>query len=453
VTDIGGRNCRRNQDPATDHYMYFNVVGSFAFEGSQPAVHVTVDYFDNGTGVLELQYDSPSGAFTPHPEVVLRTDSDTWKQKTWTIDDAFLGNRQNKGADFRIRRDGDDIFYLDAVTVAAASPGPPGPAADPIPTDGATDVSVQANLQWSSGSGATSHDVFFGASSPPPFQGTQSGTSYEPGTLAPNTTYFWRIDEVNTAGTTEGPIWSFTTGSAIVRARLNIKPASQITIDGNRGDWHLEEFTSKVRGGDVVAGDIAFVGFQSGTLYYAGRATHLALPTNALDHTAKVYARHDAENLYFLVRVKDSDIRTRHGKPRNWANDCVEIYIDPSGDGGSNPISDSTSDLQLVIDAANRQNVFATTGTYKTQILSGVTSAISFDEKGWWLEVRIDKSVLDPNLGASGTFGLDFNFRDNDNDNDPGRTTVYTWSDTEQSANFPSKIPDRWGEGTLNSLP
>ena len=35
---------------------------------------------------------------------------------------------------------------------------------------------------------------------------------FDPGPLAPNTTYYWRVDEGNAAGTTPGPVWQFTTG-------------------------------------------------------------------------------------------------------------------------------------------------------------------------------------------------------------------------------------------------
>ena len=76
-------------------------------------------------------------------------------------------------------------------------------------------------------------------------------------------------------------------------------------------------------------------------------------------------------------------------------------------------------------------------------------SAVATAPGGWLLEVRIDKSMLDPELPNEGTFGLDFNFRDNDNNNDPSRTTVYTWNDIEHSGSFPSKIPDRWGDALL----
>jgi hypothetical protein len=95
-------------------------------------------------------------------------------------------------------------------------PTPPGAATGPSPANGASSVSVTADLAWSAGSGADSHDVYFGTDSTPDageFLGNQSGTSFDPGTLANSTTYYWRIDEVNTAGTTTGTVWSFTTES------------------------------------------------------------------------------------------------------------------------------------------------------------------------------------------------------------------------------------------------
>ncbi|MDD5134305.1 MAG: metallophosphoesterase [Phycisphaerae bacterium] len=47
----------------------------------------------------------------------------------------------------------------------------------------------------------------------PVFKGNQSSTNYNPGTLATDTTYYWRIDEVNSVDTFKGNIWSFTTQS------------------------------------------------------------------------------------------------------------------------------------------------------------------------------------------------------------------------------------------------
>jgi hypothetical protein len=84
-------------------------------------------------------------------------------------------------------------------------------ASDPHPADGAVDVDPDAVLSWSPGDFADSHDVYFGTSSPGTFQGNQTATTFDPGTMAAGTTYYWRIDEVGAYGTITGTIWSFTT--------------------------------------------------------------------------------------------------------------------------------------------------------------------------------------------------------------------------------------------------
>ncbi|MHC4395701.1 MAG: DNRLRE domain-containing protein [Planctomycetota bacterium] len=91
---------------------------------------------------------------------------------------------------------------------------PPGAASIPSPAGSATDVSITADLSWTAGSGATSRDVYFGTSSPGTSQGNQTATTFDTGTMSNNTTYYWRIDEVNAAGTTTGTVWSFTTIAA-----------------------------------------------------------------------------------------------------------------------------------------------------------------------------------------------------------------------------------------------
>ena len=70
-----------------------------------------------------------------------------------------------------------------------------------------------ATLTWSA-TGATSYDVSFGTVNPPPQVTTnQTAASYQPATTAAGTTYFWRVVARNAAGTTTGPVWSFTTAA------------------------------------------------------------------------------------------------------------------------------------------------------------------------------------------------------------------------------------------------
>lgn len=91
--------------------------------------------------------------------------------------------------------------------------GPPSSrkASNPSPSVGATGVSTSAVLSWTAGFGATSHDVYFGTSSPPSFIHDQNAATFDPGTMVVDTKYYWRIDEVSAWGTTTGTVWTFTT--------------------------------------------------------------------------------------------------------------------------------------------------------------------------------------------------------------------------------------------------
>lgn len=87
----------------------------------------------------------------------------------------------------------------------------------PTPPDGAMGMSLIADLIWTAGFGAISHDIYFGPTNPPPFIHNQTATIYNTammGLMSYETTYYWRIDEVSESGTTVGNVWSFTTESS-----------------------------------------------------------------------------------------------------------------------------------------------------------------------------------------------------------------------------------------------
>jgi hypothetical protein len=111
-----------------------------------------------------------------------------------------------------------DIRDVDAIAkcwlTATTIPPLPEQAGNPNPSDGATDVGLTAILSWTAGSGATSHDIYLGRTNPPPFIGNQTATTLEPSGLTTGTKFYWRIDEVNGWGKTEGSVWSFTTTTA-----------------------------------------------------------------------------------------------------------------------------------------------------------------------------------------------------------------------------------------------
>jgi len=114
-----------------------------------------------------------------------------------------------------IGTDGKTVYKGDVWSFTSA----PATAYAPEPWDNLKGVSVEADLAWLPGAGATSHDVYFGADraavqagDPTAFKGNQAAMKFEPGTLAANTAYYWRIDERLDDGTVRpGKIWSFKT--------------------------------------------------------------------------------------------------------------------------------------------------------------------------------------------------------------------------------------------------
>jgi hypothetical protein len=210
ATILLGRSCRRNDNSGQDFYIYFDVDDVFAYAGDRPAVTIICDYYDGGSGPINLDYDSTSGPYT-NVSTINRAGINTWKQARWTVTDAYFGNRQNNGADFRISGGTSNTFYVDTVAVDVPPRVGPDRASNPAPAHQSGSAGINADLSWTAGARATSHDVYFGTSNPPPSRGNQAATTYDPGTMVAGATYYWRIDEVNTSGTTTGLVWRFTT--------------------------------------------------------------------------------------------------------------------------------------------------------------------------------------------------------------------------------------------------
>ncbi|HCO95926.1 MAG TPA: hypothetical protein DIU00_18645 [Phycisphaerales bacterium] len=105
-----------------------------------------------------------------------------------------------------------------------------GAVTGPNPSNGAADVSATQILTWNAGAVAASHEVYFGTDADAVKNATTASSeykgpkalgeeSYDPGKLTLNTSYYWRIDEVNAASPDSpwvGNVWSFTTGDFFV---------------------------------------------------------------------------------------------------------------------------------------------------------------------------------------------------------------------------------------------
>jgi len=105
-----------------------------------------------------------------------------------------------------------------------------GAVSGPNPANGAVDVDPAQILIWDAGAVAELHDVYFGidvdavknaTTASPEYKGPKAlgEESFDPGRLMLNTTYYWRIDEVNGVNPDSpwtGNVWSFTTSDFFV---------------------------------------------------------------------------------------------------------------------------------------------------------------------------------------------------------------------------------------------
>jgi len=94
---------------------------------------------------------------------------------------------------------------------------PPYMPSNPYPAHGSTRVNINVDLSWTGGDpdgDPVTYDVYFGTGSiPPKVASNQTATTYDPGTLDIDNTYYWKIivwDDQSAF--TEGPVWWFSTG-------------------------------------------------------------------------------------------------------------------------------------------------------------------------------------------------------------------------------------------------
>jgi hypothetical protein len=104
----------------------------------------------------------------------------------------------------------------------------PGAVGSPMPSHGAVDVKQTEILTWAAGDNSASYQVYFGMdkdavrsadAGSPEYKGSKNldSESYDPGKLEWDTTYYWRVDDVQAGGATQkGIVWSFTTANFLI---------------------------------------------------------------------------------------------------------------------------------------------------------------------------------------------------------------------------------------------
>jgi len=178
-------------DHARSYYAELDIVGS-------GPVYVTGSLYEYKGGPLVAKTAT----------MVDTNGNDAWEDEgvndkvfTSGVSGIFGQNEQDAPAGYHCTFD--DVFSVSD-----------GPAAVNLsPADGATGVSIQADLSWKEAAFATSRELWFGKQgamakvTPSP-----SGATFDPGLLECGQTYQWRVDEVGPSGTVTGHTWTFTTG-------------------------------------------------------------------------------------------------------------------------------------------------------------------------------------------------------------------------------------------------
>ena len=105
-----------------------------------------------------------------------------------------------------------NLFIADTqnARVRKVTAGPPSIPILLFPANGTTNVAAPLSLSWSATLGATSYDVSFGTSNPPPLLSSGvTATSLAVGSLTIGTRYYWKVTAKNSAGSTDSTIFSF----------------------------------------------------------------------------------------------------------------------------------------------------------------------------------------------------------------------------------------------------
>jgi hypothetical protein len=215
-------------------------------------------------------------------------------------------------------------------TAIVAPPTAPGA---PAPTLGAVNVVINAPLTWTPAADATSHDLNFGTTNPPPLVATGlTSPSFAPAGVACAKTYYWQVVARNAGGATAGPVWSFTTVAAAPAGAPGNIVLYSTDASNLHGNWVLAADASAAGGQALTSADRSV----------ANTSGALAAPADYFDVT---FAAPASTPYHVWLRMRAA------GNAK--ANDSVFVQFSDALDGNGAAIDAIGTTNALTVNLAN----------------------------------------------------------------------------------------------------
>jgi hypothetical protein len=251
-------------------------------------------------------------------------------------------------------------WRIDTINAAGTTTGdtwqfitvtPPAAVSTPTPTSGLNGVARNQDISWAAGARATSYRVYFstvqadvaskaaGALQVPDI----TTTTWDTGLLGINTAYYWRVVSINEAGTTDGPVWVFTTGTPVLSDPVVKNYKKRLCALANNKFWCSDN--------SVPTAILGFTVNPGGS--YALDTTK---PCTMLEAYQKIYIINDGK--YFVVDFSNTKLVSQT------AFDYASNYVPERGA----LLTQASSGACMVLDFVDTANKavygFVTNGTF-----------------------------------------------------------------------------------------
>ena len=280
----------------------------------------------------------------------------------------------------------------------------PKRASEPDPSDNASNIDINPTLSWKSGRGAIEHNVYLDTDEAAVEGGTADSetvaeSSYTSATLMLDTTYYWRVDEVNSLAdypTWSSDVWSFSTVDSIVADNFeDYNDTQPYTV----WDTWIDGITDSANGGSRMGHeyepfcelDIVRSGEQSAPMHYdntAGTFSQVVASTSNLAAGSN-WSAGGADTFAIWFRGTETNVATDQIYAK--INDTKFVYDGPASD-----ISRTAwTKFEIPLAGMNLSNVTSVTIGVERIGVSGGSGDIYLDD----IELIIGVEAVEPAPG------------------------------------------------------